>query len=144
MTSSRPRVGLGVIILNGQGQVLVRRRIGSHAPKFSIPGGTLEQGETFEEGATREIIEECGITLKEPRVIAVTNNLETFAEEGTHFISIILIAHQFEGEPTITEPDKHTDQRWVDPQALPEPHFDASRMGVECYLKGKFYIEPLS
>ena len=99
-------------------------------------------GEKFEEGAIREVQEECGIILKKPRVIAITNNLETFDEEGVHFISVILVANQFEGEPTITEPDKHTDQRWVDPRALPAPHFDASRMGVECYLNGKFYIEP--
>ena len=137
---SRPRVGLGIIIINGKGQILVRRRIGSHAPKFSIPGGALELGETFEAGAIREAKEECDITLIDPKVIAITNNLETYTEEGIHFISVILIANQFEGEPKIMEPTKHTDQRWVDPRNLPEPHFDASRMAVECYLKHVFYL----
>lgn len=136
-------MGLGIIIVNDKGQILVRRRIGSHAPKFSIPGGALELGETFEEGAIREVQEECGITLSRPKVIALTNNLETFAEEGVHFISVILVARQFEGEPKITEPHRHTDQRWVDPTDLPEPHFDASRMAVDCYLKKAFYFAPL-
>ncbi len=42
---NRPRVG--VIVENAQGEVLVGRRTGSHAPKHSIPGGSLEIGENF-------------------------------------------------------------------------------------------------
>ena len=37
------------------------------------------------------------------------------------------------------EPEKCDEWRWVDPRELPEPHFDASRLGVECYLKKSFY-----
>jgi len=57
----KPGVGLGVIVENAQGQILVQKRTGSHAQKYSIPGGGLELGETFEEGACRELREEHGI-----------------------------------------------------------------------------------
>ena len=145
--SNRPHVGLGIIIENGAGEILVAKRAGSHARKYSIPGGGLELGETFEAGAVREVEEEHGITIIDPEVIAVTNNLETYWEtyretqgrRGIHVASVILVAKSFEGVPRIMEPDKCEEILWANPQQLPQPHFEASRLGVECYLSGDVY-----
>ena len=84
MSTPYPRVGVGVILTNGQGQVLLGKRKGSHAPYWSIAGGHLELGETFESAAIREVEEETGFVIRQPRVIAVTNNLETWRESGLH------------------------------------------------------------
>lgn len=138
--NKKPLVGLGVIIKNQDGNVLLVKRKGKHAPYYSIPGGKLEPGETFEAGAIREIEEETGIRLINPQVIALTNNLETYRQEDFHSISIILFSDTYEGEPKIMEPDKFEEMIWADPTNLPMPHFDASRMGVQCYLENKFYI----
>ena len=96
-------------------------------------------GETFEQGALRELKEECDIDLKDPTVIAITNNLATYADEGLHFISVILLAKQYAGEPKLQEADKHSELLWADPRSLPEPHFEASKLAVDCYLSGNFY-----
>lgn len=141
MDKNRPRVGLGVIVRNDEGKILVLHRSGTHAPYWSIPGGSVELGETFEAGAIRELQEECDITLVDPKVIAVTNNLETYHQEGVHFISVILCVEKFEGAVKLLEPDKHSEFRWVDPRELPLPHFEASRLGVQCYLDKKFYVQ---
>jgi ADP-ribose pyrophosphatase YjhB (NUDIX family) len=138
--ADKPRVGLGVIVENAQGQILIGKRTGSHAPYYSIPGGSLENGESFEEGSIRELQEEHKITIIEPKVIAVTNNLETYRAEGLHFISVILVAKSFLGEPVINEPDKCDEILWANPRHLPQPHFEASRLAIECYLSGKVYI----
>ena len=61
METKYPRVGLGIIIVNKDGDILIGKRKGRHAQKFSIPGGHLEMGETFEQGAIREIKEEKGV-----------------------------------------------------------------------------------
>lgn len=135
----RPKVGLGIIIINEEGKILIGKRIGSHAEKYSIPGGHLDLGETFEVGAIREIKEETNLDIIEPKVIAVTNNLETFGTEGKHYISIILLAKKFSGELRVMEPEKCESWTWQDPHNLPEPHFDASRLGVTCYLSQSFY-----
>lgn len=37
------KVGVGVIIANPQGQVLLGKRCGSHAPFWSIPAGMLRK-----------------------------------------------------------------------------------------------------
>lgn len=136
---TRPRIGVGVIILNSDGNILVGRRKGSFAQKYSIPGGGIDMGETFENTAIREIKEETNLDIVDPKVIAVTNNLETYREEGKHYISIVLLAKNFSGELKNMEPEKCEDWAWVDPNNLPMPHFDASRLGVQCYLKSSFY-----
>ncbi|XOU94955.1 MAG: nucleotide triphosphate diphosphatase NUDT15 [Candidatus Kerfeldbacteria bacterium] len=136
-----PKVGIGVIIVNKDGDILVGKRKGSLAQFYSIPGGHLDLGETFEQAAVREIKEETGLDIKNPDVIAVTNNLETYHKEGKHYISIALMVKEFSGELKIMEPEKCEKWLWIDPKELPLPHFDASRMSVECYLKNKYYIK---
>ena len=135
----RPKVGLGIIIVNNDGFVLIGKRKGSHAQEYSIPGGHLDLGETFEEGAIREIKEETNLDIFEPKVIAVTNNLETFRKEGKHYISVILLVTRFSGELKNMEPNKCEGWVWTDPKELPEPHFDASRLGIECFMKNSAY-----
>lgn len=136
----RPKVGIGVIIENKEGFILVGKRIGSHAPYYSIPGGHLEAGESFEEAAIKEVLEETGLEIIAPKVICVTNNLDTYKAEGKHYISIALVTGEFKGTPVVLEPDKCEGWQWVDPRAIPKPHFDASAFAIECYLNGEFYI----
>lgn len=136
----RPKVGIGIIIENEEGQVLIGKRKGSHSPFYSIPGGHLELGETFEQAAIKEVLEETGLKIFSPRVICVTNNLDTFKIEGKHYISVTLFTKQFKGTPVVLEPDKCEGWEWLDPTAIPVPQFDASAFAIECYLEGKFYI----
>lgn len=135
----RPAVGIGIIIINDKDQVLIGKRKGSHAPYYSIPGGHLELGESFEQGAIREIQEETGMTITAPEVICVTNNLKTYQSEGYHSISVIMTARQYSGEPQLLEPDKCEGWIWVDPTQLPKPHFDASESAIYCYLQGQVF-----
>jgi len=134
-----PKVGIGIIILNKDGKVLVGKRKGSHAQFYSIPGGHLEIGETFEEAAIREAKEETGLNIKFPTVFCVTNNLETYKKEGKHYISVALFVTDFSGILENREQAKCDGWLWVDPKNLPQPHFDASQREVDCYLTGKFY-----
>ena len=59
----RPKVGIGVIIENNENKILIGKRKGSHSPYFSIPGGHLEIGETFEAAAKKEVLEETGLLI---------------------------------------------------------------------------------
>ena len=136
---SKVTVGSGIIIINPEGKILVGKRKG-FVPMYSIPGGSFEPGEEFESGAIREVKEETDLDIKNPKVIGITNNLETFRKTGKHFMSVILFTNEFTGQPKVMEPEKCEAWAWCDPKQLLQPHFDASLMGVELYLKGKFYI----
>lgn len=135
----RPRIGVGVIIRNENGQILVGKRKGSHAAFYSIPGGHLEMGESFEGAAIKEVWEETGLRIKNPKVFCVTNNLETFRLEGIHFVSVNLVAESYEGIPKVMEEEKCEGWNWVDPHHLPQPHFDASANAIRCFLEQTFY-----
>ena len=135
----RPHIGIGVILLNPEDQVLIGKREGSHAPYFSIPGGYLESGESFEAAAIREVREETGLDIVKPVVVGISNNLETWKAEGVHVVSVFLLSKEFLGTLSLMEPDKCSGWQWCDPSNLPEPHFEASRQAIACYLEGKFY-----
>ena len=136
---NRPHVGIGVILVNPDGHILIGKREGSHAPYWSIPGGYLEPGEPFETAAIREVKEETGLEIANPSVICVTNNLQTHKAEGLHVISVCLLATEFSGNLAVREPEKCSGWQWCDPANLPEPHFEASSMAIACYLEKKFY-----
>jgi mutator protein MutT len=138
VTQKGVRVGVGVII-ERDGKILVGKRLAEYAPSFSIPGGWVEQGETFEQAAIREIKEETGLDIVDPKVIAVTNNTSTFQKTGIHGVSVILLVHEVVGEPVLVEPHKCSEWLWCDPGQLPDPHFDASKKAVACYLSNTFY-----
>ena len=53
--------------------------------------------------------------------------------------SVTLLA-EVEGEPQLLEPEKCGGWRWCDPRELPEPHFDASRQSIACWLAGRCYL----
>lgn len=134
-----PRIGIGVIILNPDGLILIGKREGSHAPYWSIPGGYLEPGETFEAAAIREVKEETGLDIVNPTVVGVSNNLETWKAESVHVVSVFLLAKEFSGDLKVMEPEKCSGWQWCDPADLPEPHFEASRQAISRFLEGKFY-----
>lgn len=133
------KVGVGIIIENERGEILVGKRQGSHAPYYSIPGGSLEPGETFEQAAVRECQEETGLQISNPIVINITNNLQTFEEFGIHFVSVNLYTTDFNGSPKVMEPEKCKGWEWVNPNQLPQPHFEASEKAIACFQQSKFY-----
>ena len=80
MESNRPKVGLGVYILNEKSELLLLRRKGAHGEStWCAPGGHLEFGESFEACAKREAKEESDLDIEHPRVVVVTNDI--FLEE---------------------------------------------------------------
>ncbi|EKN5092119.1 nucleotide triphosphate diphosphatase NUDT15 [Yersinia enterocolitica] len=133
-------VGVGVIIVNQQGEVLFGKRSSQHAPYWSIPGGHMEAGESFEQAAQREIFEETGLNINEMKVIGLCNNLATWREEGKHTVSVCLLAQHPGGRPELKEPDKCQQWLWCDPRELPEPHFETSRHAIDLWLNQQFYF----
>jgi len=116
-----PRVGIGVFVIR-DGKFLMGHRKGSHgAGTWSIPGGHMEYGESFEQTAKREVREETGMAIGNVRFGAVTNDL--FESDKKHYVTIWVLSDWVKNEPSITEPDKFIDQEWIDIDNLPEPLF---------------------
>lgn len=60
---ARPIVGIGVVVLRPGGVLLVRRGTPPNVGAWSLPGGAQELGETAEQAARRELLEETGLTV---------------------------------------------------------------------------------
>lgn len=109
------------------------KRKGSHGSgTWCVPGGHLEFGESFEETARRETLEETGLNIKNIRVGAVTNDY--FEDEQKHYATIWMISEYDSGEAAIMEPEKCDGLEWFDFDTLPSPLFLAWRQ----LLKSEF------
>lgn len=118
---SRPAVGVGVFVFKDS-KFLMGKRIGAHGKDtWSVPGGYLEYGETFEHCAKREVMEETGVKVKNLRLYTTVNNV--FHNEKNHSITIFMFSDWASGTPKITEPDKFIDIGWYDFKNLPKPLF---------------------
>lgn len=116
-----PRVGVACVVWRN-GKFLIGRRMGSHGDStWSVPGGHLEPGESWEVCAKREVVEETGMEITNVRLLAVTNDL--FIKDEKHYISIWMEADWLKFEPKILEPEKFIDQTWTDFHNLPHELF---------------------
>ena len=61
---NRPVMGVGGVIIDRGRAVLIRRGTEPLLGEWSIPGGTVEIGETLEEAVRRELREETGLEVR--------------------------------------------------------------------------------
>jgi ADP-ribose pyrophosphatase YjhB (NUDIX family) len=74
---ARPVVGVGAVVLTGDGRVVLVRR--AHAPlagQWSLPGGMLELGETLRAGVAREVLEETGLEVEVGSLVDVVDHID--------------------------------------------------------------------
>jgi mutator protein MutT len=67
----RPVVGVGGVVIREGRALLIRRGSEPLKGQWSIPGGTLELGETIAEGIVRELREETGLDVRVLELIEV-------------------------------------------------------------------------
>jgi 8-oxo-dGTP diphosphatase len=71
----RPVVGIGGVVISDGRALLIRRGSEPLRGHWSIPGGTLEIGETLQAGVARELQEETGLEVRVLDVIEVFDRI---------------------------------------------------------------------
>lgn len=138
----RPRVGIGVLIQNNDGQILLGLRKGSHGEgEWAFPGGHLEFGETVFETARREVQEETGLNIEKFELISVVDEMRYIESNGKHYLNIGVRAFYESGEPKIMEPEKCVEWRWFGLDNLPDKIFEASEKTIR-NLKQRIIYQP--
>jgi 8-oxo-dGTP diphosphatase len=86
----RPVVGVGAVIVIDGNVVLIKRRYEPLAGQWSLPGGSLEVGETLEAGVAREMLEETGLEVDVGEVVDVFDRILLDADRKVryHFVLI--------------------------------------------------------
>lgn len=116
-----PKVGVGVLVIKDSKILLGKRRNSHGSGAWAPPGGHLEFGESFEDCAKREVLEETGLKVLSIRNFGFTNDV--FVRENKHYVTIFMLVDSFMGEPQVLEPQKCEGWSWFDLDSLPEPLF---------------------
>jgi len=131
----RPLVGVGAMIMR-EGKVLLGRRQGKlGSATYGWAGGHLEFGETLEQCAARETLEETGLVITSLRFLCVSNIIAY----NKHYLDFEFVAEVAAGEPQVLEPDKMVEWAWYDLDHLPAPLFKAAELAVQSYRTGQIY-----
>lgn len=112
-----PRVGVAVLCWRDGCFLMQQRRGGRGEGCWSVPGGSVENGETWQHAALREVREETGLLVFTPRLLTVTSDI---AGDG-HRITLWAAAGSPGGKPELSA--ECAAYQWVppDPQAWPQP-----------------------
>ena len=135
-----PRIGVGVMIQNEQGEVLMGLRKGAHgAGEWCFAGGHLDFGETIFETAQREVLEETGLRVTITKLFSVSDDFRYIKSNNRHYVTIGVLAKYLEGQPQIMEPDRCCEWRWFSLNALPNNLFEGTKWMVQNFKNEKIY-----
>ena len=113
-----PIVGIGAVVIRDGKILLVKRGVAPSLGLWAIPGGCLELGETLQQGAEREILEETGLIIRAREPIHTFDYFER-AESGHirfHFVIVDVAADYISGD--VKGADDALDARWLTPADL--------------------------
>jgi len=97
--AARPTVGVGGVVIYDAGVVLIRRGKQPLLGEWSIPGGTLELGETLEEGLRRELKEETGLEVEPLQLLTVLDRIDREGEAVRfHYVIVDYLCERRGGE----------------------------------------------
>ncbi len=128
-------VGVGAIIVDGQGRLFFARR-GPKAKNerglWEFPGGSVEFGERLAAALKREMREEYGVEIEVGELLDVADHI--LPDEGQHWVSPTYICRIVTGSPQIQEPEKCSEIGWFAPEKAPADLTQITRLNLEHYL----------
>jgi len=94
----------GCIIKDSNSKILLIHRNTPKRVQWEIPGGGVDNGDTLEQTAVRELKEELDVTVRIIRQIGS----KAFEEDGRHYEYHWFEARVVEGQPRLTNVDEDT------------------------------------
>src|SRR5215467_5030352 len=108
----KPIVGVGGVVIEEGRALLIRRGSEPLLGQWSIPGGTLELGETLVQGTARELMEETGLAVRVLDLIEIFerinfgrgadetwSTLEERRRPRFHFVIADYLCQRISGDP---------------------------------------------
>jgi len=114
---ARPVPVVRLLVPDSSGRVLILRRAldSTDGGKWCLPGGKIDYGDTVEQAAIRELVEETGLRATRLRFLFYQDSLPP-APGRMHCINLYLECSA-EGEVVLNE--ESTEAAWISPQDAP-------------------------
>ena len=115
-----PRVAVGAIVFKANEVLLVRRANPPSQDVWAIPGGKVKIGESLQQAAEREILEETGVRIHAADPVFTFDFIERddAGRVKFHYVIVDMLAEYISGEPH--PGDDAADARWVSARAIAE------------------------
>ena len=129
---NNPAPGVAVLAEKGGKILLVKRKLPPMAGTWALPGGFMEQGESFESAGLRELKEETGLKAKKARFFHAMTLQTSF------FGTVVVAAVAVDGlSGRLKAGDDAMEAEFFDPKKLPLIAFRGHRVFIKDYVKSK-------
>src|SRR5258707_6920266 len=135
----RPVVGIGGVVIENQRALLIKRGSEPLLGQWSIPGGTLELGESLQQGVARELLEETGLEVRVLDMIEAFDrifldpaaaNSNDRARPKYHYVIVDYLCERVAGEARAAS--DVTDIAYATEQELEEIQMTSNAIRVLC------------
>lgn len=118
-----PRVGVAVIVMNGDKILMSQRRNIRGDGFWQFPGGHLEFMEEFDDAARREVREETGLGVRIIDKDFPFASVNEMFDRKKHYVIQFIRAKYISGTPENKEPHKSSDWSWHSWYDMSKPLF---------------------
>ncbi|MDG4800279.1 NUDIX domain-containing protein [Micromonospora sp. WMMD980] len=113
---------VSVVVIDDHGRILLVRHAG-HRDGWAVPGGAVDIGESPVDAAVREIREELGVRISEPRLLDVLGgtDFEVTYPNGDRVAYVPAVYQAGIAQRTpVPDDDEISDLGWFAPSRLPD------------------------
>ena len=133
MAEPRPVVGVGAVLIEDGRVLLIRRGKEPLRGRWSLPGGTVETGETLEQALVREMREETSLEVRVGPLLTTFDRIER--RDGKvlyHHVIVDFLCERVSGEAQAASDAEAV--AWAAPQEL--SRYDLTAKALEVVREG--------
>jgi len=122
------------VVFRGDEVLMVKRGGPPHQGRWSVPGGSVEEGETVDAAVAREVLEETAVRVSPVKVVLVHDLIERDAKGQVRFHYAIadILCEYVEGDPM--PGSDAVNARWIPVRELHE--YDVSEVALTAITAG--------
>jgi 8-oxo-dGTP diphosphatase len=119
------RLSAAVFARRGGEILILKRGLGEMTGAWYLPGGGVDAGETPEEAARRELMEEAGLKVDGPLTLIGAVPMHVYGQDSVQFVYACSCP---EGDVVLS--DEHVGFRWIDAREYRDRYFGDEQMAI--------------